>query len=96
MPYIKLERRHAIDPFIQHLSQRIAGREELVYTLIMLAATEVRSATYPELASVYGDMVSAAEEFKRRIMTPVLDSECVENGDMFKMPEPVKPKLKSV
>lgn len=97
MPYVEQERRQGLDPFILHLSQRISSREELVYVLVMLAATEVRSPTLPEVSSVYGDMLVAAGEFQRRVMTPILDTLCGQRGDIFKQPQPPgKPALKSV
>lgn len=94
--YIQSERRQSLDPFIQHLSQRISSRADLVYALVMLAATEVRSQSYPELGSVYGDMMVAAQEFHRRVIVPVLDAEAIQNGDMFKVEPPSRPPLKSV
>lgn len=94
--YIQPERRQALDPFIQHLSQRISGRTELVYALVMLAATEARSESYPELASVYGDMMAATQEFHRRVLVPVLDRMSIDHTDPFRVEAPARPPLKSV
>ena len=94
MPYIKHERRQALDPQIQRLASLIDGRGELNYVMTMLVGSQVRSLSYAELAALYGDIHLVALEFWRRVVVPYEANKCRENGDCFiaQVPQDVSPK----
>lgn len=94
--YIPFDRRQALDPLIQHLTQRISGKDELCYALVMVAVMEVRSPTLPELTGILGCINTVAVEFQRRVIQPILDDAARQHGDMFLPKEPSRPALKSV
>lgn len=83
MPYIKQERRVALDPYIEALSNKISSRGELNYAMTALILSEVRGISYEELASLIGDIESMKMEFARRMLFPYEENKRKENGDVY-------------
>jgi len=83
MPYIKPERRAALDEQIRALSDRIDSRGELNYAITALLLSEVRGLSYAELSSLMGDIECVKQEFYRRVLAPYEDEKCRENGDVY-------------
>ena len=83
MPYITEERKQALNPFLAQVSDRISSREELAYCMVMLACREIRSVSYPEIASIYGDIHVVAQEYWRRVVAPYQQGLARKMGDIF-------------
>lgn len=86
MPYIKKEKRLAIDEHIDKLAMLIFEPGELNYAIITLCDRMIDRAglmNYAGLNSIIGVLESVKLEFYRRIVVPYENVKAWENGDVF-------------
>jgi len=84
MPYIKQEKRPAIDEHINFLEHLIPTDGDLNYviTKLCLAYVEQHGKSYHTLNDITGALECAKLEFNRRLIGPYEDSKIKENGDV--------------
>jgi len=85
MPYIKKDRREAVESFItgslKHVSMLPEG--ELNYLLTKIVDAWAKPLTYTKIAAVDGVLSNVAREFYRRVAVPYEDKKLRENGDVY-------------
>lgn len=81
MPYIKAERRSAIDV----LGETPANKGELTYAFYVLALRylRLRGKSFDVLGDIVAALEQAKDEFQRRVIHPYEDQKIQENGDVF-------------
>ena len=89
MPYIKAERRAAIDL----LGETPATKGELTYAITVLAVryVKLRGKTFDILGDVVAAFEQAKDEFQRRVIHPYEDDKIQENGDVYEDIAPPRP-----
>jgi len=84
MPYVRIERKKALDPLIQSLAEQVTNPGDMAYvvTRLMVAQTPPEP-RYADLCTVYGNILLTAQEFWRRVVAPYENKKWLENGDGF-------------
>ena len=82
MPYIKQDRRRALDPLISGLLYELQSDGEInyVFTKILIAFYEEN---YAALQNAVGLLECVKQEFVRRRLNPLEDRKIKENGDVY-------------
>lgn len=86
MPYIKIERRRALDPIIDGLVKRLDTpgntKREVSYALIRLVIETLNADTYDSLSECVSVLRDTADEIQRRLLTPYNKFLKQVNGDL--------------
>lgn len=85
MPYIKEERRTAIDSAVLELNHYIDGPGELNYAITKLCLKYLEEGVfgYSTLSAVRAVLHDVHDEFYRRVMVPYEEKKREENGDVY-------------
>lgn len=92
MPYIKLNRRPALDPIIEALQKRLreqgSVRGEVNYTVTRIALGVLAATpSYQNYSDAIAALQDAADEIKRRCLSRYEDFACDTNGDVVEFVE---------
>lgn len=84
MPYIKPERREAIDPHVQSLVETIEDTGDLNYAITTLAVKYLlaKGLSYDHINSVAGVLQKVVAELDVRVTRPYEDLKIFQNGDI--------------
>ena len=84
MPYIKVERRAVLDPFLNDVGGLIESPGELNYCMtVLLMAYYNGYRGYTTIAEVTGVLDNVSKEFYRRVALPYENEKRNENGDVY-------------
>lgn len=82
MPYVKPERRPALDNVVKALEvARVIANGDLNYVLYAYCVRHVRPG-YNDYKNFCGELRQCATEIERRILAPYEDTKRAENGDV--------------
>jgi len=86
VPYIKREKRSALDPIIDGLTKRLrsiyAKKGDVNYCITRVVLEVLNHNSYSSLSDCVGVLRDAASEIERRLMAPYEDSCIQKNGDL--------------
>ncbi|MGI0075867.1 MAG: DUF6899 family protein [Nitrosopumilaceae archaeon] len=87
MPYIKQEKRYALDPTIDRLTSQIrildSKEGNLNYTITRLLTDVYDEVSYTNINTMIGILGCVQQELYRRVAVPYENQKAFENGDVF-------------
>jgi len=82
MPYVKEERRPDLDMVVDLMSDvEVIANGDLNYILYAFCKRNVKP-SYNNYKNFLGELNEAAEEIRRRLLSPYEDTKIIENGDV--------------
>ena len=81
MPYIKSERRHAID--VMDETPQTSGELNYAVTNLIVRYLKLKGKSYATFNDISGALTEALAEFRRRIVAPYEDGKILDNGDVY-------------
>lgn len=84
MPYIKQERRKALNEFCESIAAELKEPGELNYVIsyILLLLLKKQGMRYKNICTAIGELEAAKLEFYRKIVSPYEESKISENGEV--------------
>ncbi len=97
MPYVNRDRRFNLDPFVEGLTNEMAGEFSdagaVNYVITKIIDDWLgRQPTYAKINSAIGVLQCVQMELYRRVAAPYEDSKMMESGDVYRRREYPQPK----
>lgn len=82
MPYVKQDRRHDLDLIVKLMEEaEVVANGDLNYILYAFCKRHIEP-SYNNYKNFLGELNEAAEEIRRRLLSPYEDQKILENGDV--------------